>query len=111
MITLNRHSSRYSHHYIPVRRSKALPEDVQLRHQAIGKRYNIEFNRRHNAQMADLHRKIKLKLEAMKALPEELQEEAKIIDLTPFPATRRLTTWTPPIPGFEAGRYDLPGAI
>jgi len=29
----------------------------------------------------------------------------------PFPSNRRLTTWTPPIPGFDAAKYDLPGAI
>lgn len=92
-------------------RSKAFSEKDQKRHQVIGKTYNIEFNRRHSAQMGDLHRKIKLKLEAIKALPKELQDEAKTIDPTPPPATRRLTTWTPPIPGFEAGRHDLPGAI
>ena len=42
---------------------------------------------------------------------QALKAEAATIDPTPFPPTRRLTTWTPPVPGFEAGKYDLPGAI
>ncbi len=85
---------------------------MQKRFHEVGKRFNVESQRRHAREMGDLHRKIKLKREAMAALPTpELKAEAETIDLTPFPPTRRLTTWTPPIPGFEAGKYDLPGAI
>lgn len=68
------------------------------------------YQKRERAAEGDLHRKIKLKLEAINALPKELQEEAKTVDTTPFPPNRRLTTWTPPIPGFDASRYDLPGS-
>lgn len=97
---------------ITIHRSKALPADLQAQYQQIGRRYNIESQKRHAREMGDLHRKIKLKTEAMNALPTpELRAEAATIDPTPFPPTRRLTTWTPPVPGFEAGKYDLPGAI
>jgi len=92
-------------------RAKGVSEDQQAKFQAIGHRYNVEYNRRAARQAGDLHRKIKLKQEAINALPEALQKEARTLDLTPFPASRRITTLTPPIPGFEAGKYDLPGAI
>jgi hypothetical protein len=91
--------------------TSALPEETQAKYQAIGHKYNVEYNRRAARHAGDLHRKVKLKLEAINALPEELQAEAKQVDFTPFPLARRITTHTPPIPGFEAGRYDLPGAI
>ncbi|TFJ87871.1 hypothetical protein NSK_001218 [Nannochloropsis salina CCMP1776] len=91
--------------------AKGVSEDQQAKFQAIGHRYNVEYNRRAARQAGDLHRKIKLKQEAINALPEALQKEARTLDLTPFPASRRITTLTPPIPGFEAGKYDLPGAI
>lgn len=93
-------------------RTKALPTDVQARFREVGYRYNVEYNRRNALEMGDLHRKIKLKQEAIAALPSPaLKEEALTVDLTPFPASRRLTTHTPPIPGFEAGKYDIDGAI
>jgi hypothetical protein len=62
----------------------------------------VEFNRRFRQQQEELHRKIKLKLEAIERLPPELKEEALTIDLTPFPRSRRFLTWTPPIPDFDA---------
>ena len=71
----------------------------------------MEYNRRASRHAGDLHRKVKLKLEAINALPEELQAEAKTVAYTPFPLARRITTRTPPVPGFEAGKYDLPGAV
>lgn len=84
--------------------------EEQERFKEIGKTYNIMFQKQRCAEEGDLQRKIKLKLEAIDALPQELQEEARTIDTTPFPTNRRLTTWTPPMPGFVAAKYDVSGA-
>lgn len=87
--------------------SQAFTEEERAQHFEIGKRYNIMYNKRERALEADLHRKIKLKAEAIAALPSELKEEALTIDPTPIPITRRIPTWTPPIPGFDANKFDL----
>jgi hypothetical protein len=44
-------------------RSKALDEETRARHFAIGREYNVQYQRRARKEEADLHRKIKLKLE------------------------------------------------
>ncbi|GAB5036289.1 Hypothetical protein NocV09_03700050 [Nannochloropsis oceanica] len=95
----------------PGQLTRAFPEETQAKFRAIGHKYNVEYNRRASRHAGDLHRKVKLKLEAINALPEELQAEANTMDFTPFPLGRRITTYTPPIPGFEAGKYDLSGAV
>lgn len=91
--------------------SSALTREEREANFKIGKEYNIQFQKRANAMEADLQRKIKLKLEAIEALPTSLKEEAFTEVDTLFPHNRRLTTWTPPIPGFDPAKYDLPGAI
>lgn len=96
--------------WILLRRAKALPVEEQERFKEIGKIYNIMFQKQRSAEEADLQRKIKLKQEAIDALPQELQEEARTVDTTLFPTNRRLTTWTPPMPGFEPAAYDVSGA-
>ena len=40
--------------------------------------------------------------QAIAALPEELQEEARRVDKTPFPIKRAVFTETPPIKDFQA---------
>lgn len=45
---------------------------MQAKFQAVGRRFNAESQRRHAREMGDLHRKIKLKQEAMAALPTEV---------------------------------------
>jgi hypothetical protein len=48
-----------------------------------------------------------LSRQAIDALPPELQDEARTVDITPFPNTRRITTWTPPVPGFDAAKHVI----
>lgn len=66
----------YQHRHKPptttYHRTKALPPEVQAKFQEVGKRFNVESQRRHAREMGDLHRKIKLKQEAMAALPTEV---------------------------------------
>ena len=49
----------------------------------------------------DITLKIKLRDEAIAALPEELRAAAREPDFEPFPANRQMWTITPPIPGFQ----------
>ena len=53
-----------------------------------------------------LSTKLKLKLAALKALPEELRAHAMIEDLTPPPLTRRIPTLTPPVPEYKNARQS-----
>ena len=50
--------------------------------------------------------KLKLKLAALKALPEELRAHAILEDLTPPPLTRRIPTLTPPVPEYKNARQS-----
>ncbi len=43
---------------------------------------------------------LRLKKEAIEALPEDLRAAALVPDLTPFPANRFMATLTPPIEGY-----------
>ena len=58
--------------------------------------YSRRMMRREHAWRADVQDKIKLKEEAIRALPEELQAAAREPDLEPFPLDRWLATLTPP---------------
>ena len=58
--------------------------------------YSRRMMRREHAWRADVQDKIKLKEEAIRALPEELQAAASEPDLEPFPLDRWLATLTPP---------------
>ena len=53
-----------------------------------------------------LSTKLKLKLAALKALPEELRAHAMVEDLTPPPLTRRMPTLTPPVPEYKNARQS-----
>ncbi len=79
-----------------------LSEEENRRHFEIGKTYNKNMATRHNVENCNLTWKIKLRDDAIEALPSELQEHAKEADLTPCPLWRRMATVTPPIPGFDA---------
>jgi len=50
----------------------------------------------HRAWQTDLTTKLQLKLNAIAALPPDLQAAAMVPDLTPFPANRKIWTETPP---------------
>lgn len=52
--------------------------------------------RQHREWQTDLSTKLKLKLDAIAALPPDLQAAAKIPDMTPFPTNREIWTETPP---------------
>lgn len=56
--------------------------------------------RRHRARQAAESTLLRLKKEAIEALPEGLRAKALVPDLTPFPANRFMATLTPPIEGY-----------
>ncbi|XP_056170560.1 uncharacterized protein LOC130138943 [Syzygium oleosum] len=56
--------------------------------------------RRHMARQAVESNLLRMKKEAIEALPEKLREAALVPDLTPFPANRFMETLTPPIEGY-----------
>lgn len=87
--------------------SKAFSEAEQEEFKAIGAEYNRMSMKTHRAEMKDLNMKLKLKREAIDMLPTtSLQEEAMIIDTNDGP-TRRIPTWTPPIPNFDPAKYNV----
>jgi hypothetical protein len=67
----------------------------------VGRRYQIESQRRHNYEMAQLQTKIELRREAFAALPPELVHAAHASEETLMPLDRWIMTSTPPIPGFD----------
>ncbi|KAI6702555.1 hypothetical protein NL676_011691 [Syzygium grande] len=56
--------------------------------------------RRHMARQAVESNLLRMKKEAIKALPEKLREVALVPDLTPFPANRFMATLMLPIEGY-----------
>lgn len=56
--------------------------------------------RRHRARQAAESTLLRLKKEAIEALPEDLKKAALVPDLTPFPVNRFMATLTPPIEGY-----------
>ena len=87
--------------------SKFFSEKEQEEFKTIGAEYNRMSMKAHRADMKDLNMKLKLKREAIDMLPTTLlQEEAMIIDTNDGPH-RRIPTWTPPIPNFDATKYNL----
>ena len=73
------------------------PPEVLAERKKIVDLYHKMRQKEHNAFMKDLGHNGKLKWAAVDALPsEELREEALTIDERPFPAHRRIFTWTPP---------------
>ena len=87
--------------------SKAFSEAEQEEFKIIGAEYNRMSMKEHRAEMKDLNMKLKLKREAIDMLPTSLlQQEAMIIDTNDGP-TRRIPTWTPPIPNFDPAKYNV----
>lgn len=66
----------------------------------LAKEYSRVLMRRHRARQAAESTLLRLKKEAIEALPEDLKEAALVPDLTPFPVNRFMATLTPPIEGY-----------
>uniref|UniRef100_A0A1D1XL23 Aspartate carbamoyltransferase n=1 Tax=Anthurium amnicola TaxID=1678845 RepID=A0A1D1XL23_9ARAE len=66
----------------------------------LAKEYSRMLMRRHRARQAAESTLLRLKKEAIEALPEHLKAAALVPDLTPFPANRFMATLTPPIEGY-----------
>lgn len=66
----------------------------------LAKEYSRVLMRKHRARQKAETTLLKMKKEAIEALPEHLKAEAMVPDLTPFPATRFMATLTPPIEGY-----------
>ncbi|WVZ77997.1 hypothetical protein U9M48_025779 [Paspalum notatum var. saurae] len=66
----------------------------------LAKEYSRVLMRRHRARQTAESTLLKLKKEAIAALPEKLRAPAMVPDMTPFPANRYMATLTPPIEGY-----------
>ncbi|KAH7677720.1 Mitochondrial ribosomal protein L28 protein [Dioscorea alata] len=66
----------------------------------LAKEYSRVLMRKHRARQAAESTLLRLKKEAIAALPEKLREAAMVPDFTPFPANRFMATLTPPIEGY-----------
>ncbi|KAK4787748.1 hypothetical protein SAY86_011581 [Trapa natans] len=66
----------------------------------LAKEYSRVLMRKHRARQAAESTLLRLKKEAIEALPEPLKAAALVPDLTPFPANRFMATLTPPIEGY-----------
>ncbi|XP_077210057.1 uncharacterized protein LOC143845560 [Tasmannia lanceolata] len=78
----------------------------------LAKEYSRVLMRRHRARQAAESTLLRLKKEAIEALPENLKATAMVPDLTPFPVNRFMATLTPPIEGYiesirEAARKNI----
>lgn len=66
----------------------------------LAKEYSRVLMRRHRARQAAESTLLRLKKEAIEALPEDLKKAALVPDLTSFPVNRFMATLTPPIEGY-----------
>ncbi|KAL5211862.1 hypothetical protein ABZP36_022709 [Zizania latifolia] len=66
----------------------------------LAKQYSQVLMRRHRARQTAESSLLRLKKEAIEALPEKLRAAALVPDMTPFPANRYMATLTPPIEGY-----------
>ncbi|KAG1339021.1 Aspartate carbamoyltransferase [Cocos nucifera] len=66
----------------------------------LAKEYSRVLMRKHRGRQAAETTLLRLKKEAIAALPDHLREAALVPDLTPFPANRYMATLTPPIEGY-----------
>ncbi|GAB2217405.1 hypothetical protein Droror1_Dr00000587 [Drosera rotundifolia] len=66
----------------------------------LAKEYSRVLMRKHRARQKAETGLLRMKKEAIEALPEKLREAALVPDLAPFPATRFMATLTPPIEGY-----------
>jgi hypothetical protein len=78
-------------------------EEEKQRRIAVGIAYNKGMRLRNNEEEAKLVTQLAMKWEAIDAVPEErnLKEKALVIDTTPFPISRQIASWTPPIKEFD----------
>lgn len=67
---------------------------------SLAKEYSRVLMRKHRARQAAESTLLRLKKEAIDALPEKLKAAALVPDFTPFPANRFMATLTPPIEGY-----------
>ncbi|MED6217975.1 hypothetical protein PIB30_022732 [Stylosanthes scabra] len=66
----------------------------------LAKEYSRVLMRKHRERQAKETTLLRLKKEAIEALPEGLREAALVPDLAPFPVNRFMATLTPPIEGY-----------
>ncbi|XP_020233678.1 uncharacterized protein LOC109813826 [Cajanus cajan] len=66
----------------------------------LAKEYSRVLMRKHRARQAAESTLLRMKKEAIDALPEGLREAALVPDLSPFPVNRFMATLTPPIEGY-----------
>ncbi|XP_010669530.2 uncharacterized protein LOC104886738 [Beta vulgaris subsp. vulgaris] len=66
----------------------------------LAKEYSRVLMRRHRARQKAETTLLRLKKEAIEALPEHLKAAALVPDMTPFPPNRFMATLTPPIEGY-----------
>ena len=66
----------------------------------LAKEYSRVLMRKHRARQAAETNLLRMKREAIEALPGGLKEAALVPDLTPFPLNRFMATLTPPIDGY-----------
>ncbi|KAG5009116.1 hypothetical protein HKD37_07G018285 [Glycine soja] len=66
----------------------------------LAKEYSRVLMRKHRARQAAESNLLRMKKEAIEALPEGLREAALVPDLAPFPVNRFMATLTPPIEGY-----------
>ncbi|OIT07395.1 PREDICTED: uncharacterized protein LOC109208003 [Nicotiana attenuata] len=66
----------------------------------LAKEYSRVLMRKHRQRQAAETTLLRLKKEAIEALPENLKAAALVPDLTPFPVNRFMATLTPPIEGY-----------
>lgn len=72
----------------------------------LAKEYSRELARDLRARQAEESTSLKLKNNAIAALPPHLREAALVPDLTPFPANRHRAYLTPPIEGYSQKLKD-----
>ncbi|XP_031124879.1 uncharacterized protein LOC116027411 isoform X1 [Ipomoea triloba] len=66
----------------------------------LAKEYSKVLMRKHRARQAAESSLLRLKKEAIEALPDNLKAAALVPDLSPFPVNRFMATLTPPIEGY-----------
>jgi len=76
-------------------------------HARIARAYNAEMRLQHDNNKHEMSVKIWMKNEAVKSIGGHWGEEAKKVDIHNLPPLwRKLTTYTPPIEGFDVRKYD-----
>ncbi|KAI4303398.1 hypothetical protein MLD38_039035 [Melastoma candidum] len=66
----------------------------------LAKEYSRVLMRKHRARQAAESTLLRMKKEAIDALPDHLEAAAIVLDLSPFPMNRFMATLAPPIKGY-----------